>query len=249
MWYKVLTRDLYSAHGGDFDWFDYVGRPNKRAPHIRDVAICDRGYHATTDPMRWPVVGMRVFEAVVPGEPVETRDDKGVWPTMGIGAEHPELVPDWWHDVEAFVAELPRLPWLEPQGKPDPSWYVFDTYEMAQDAVSGKRRDIAWGKALDAAREAARVAMRGAARNAAWKAAWGLLRGVVFLVSQQIARGAGLDAALWTSILVCKGLPLAQEHIDHARARMDVWRRGYGVLCDASDVYGVEGTLYVYRKR
>lgn len=195
MWYKVLTSGLKSAHGGAFDWTEYVGS-GKRTPRVDDVALCERGYHATTDPMRWPVVGMRVFEAVVDGPPVERWGDKGVWGTMGLGAEHPELVPDWWHDVEAFVAELPTIPWMQPQGEPDPSWWVFET------------RVAAW----HAARVAAGVAALDASR----------------------------DAALWASVLVCQGLRLEQRHIDRARARMDVWRRGYGLLCD------VDGVLYVY---
>jgi hypothetical protein len=216
MWYKVLTSGLKSAHGGAFDWTEYVGS-GKRTPRVDDVALCERGYHATTDPMRWPVVGMRVFEAVVDGPPVERNGDKGVWPTLGLGAEHPELVPDWWHDVEAFVAELPTIPWMQPQGAPDPSWWVFET------------RDAAWDAAGDAAGDAARVATRVAAGDAAWVA------------PLDAGMDAGMDAALWALVLVCQGLPLAQHHIDHARARMDVWRRGYGLLGDW------DGALYVYR--
>ena len=55
------------------------------------------------------------------------------------------------------------------------------------------------------------------------------------------ALAAGRDAALMARVLVCEGLPLDPAHIAHARARWDVWTRGYGLLCD------VEGVLYVYR--
>jgi hypothetical protein len=86
----------------------------------------------------------------------------------------------------------------------------------------------AWVAAWTAACDAALVAGRDAARDVAGDAA---------LVA---ARDAAGDARLWSQVLVCDGLPLAQRHIDHARARMDVWRRGYGLLCD------VDGVLYVY---
>ena len=210
MWYKVLTSDLKSAHGGKFDWSEYVGQPDKRTPRIDNPEICRCGWHFTTAPMKWPVIGMRVFEAVTDGPPSASLKDKGVWPTGGLGSERPELVPDWWHDVEAFVAELPSWPWMQPQGDPDPSWEVLPTI------------DEAWVAARSAARWAGHHGM------AAWAAAW------------VAARDAAGDARLWSQVLVCDGLPLAQRHIDHARARMDVWRRGYGLLCD------VDGVLYVY---
>ena len=39
---------------------------------------------------------------------------------------------------------------------------------------------------------------------------------------------------------ICADLPIDQKHRDHVQARMEVWRRGYGVCCD------VDGVLYVY---
>jgi len=251
VWYKVLTRDLRSTHGGDFDWSEYVGRPKKRAPRVRDVVICRRGYHATTDPMQWPVIGMRVFEAIVRGKPVAMRDgkgvwsvggDKGVWPTMGLGAERPELVPDWWHDVEDFVAELPELPRLRPRGEPDSSWRVFDTWRVARDAA----RDAARNVAMDVARHTAWVAAEVAARDAGREEAQGIAQAVTLGEDLgrvgRAARRARWDAALWVSILVCKGLPLKQKYIDDAKRRMEVWWRGYGLCCD------IDGVLYVYRR-
>jgi hypothetical protein len=56
------------------------------------------------------------------------------------------------------------------------------------------------------------------------------------------AMDAAMAAALWARVLVCDGLPIAQKHIDHAAARMDVWRKGYGLYCD------VDGVLYVYER-
>jgi hypothetical protein len=43
-------------------------------------------------------------------------------------------------------------------------------------------------------------------------------------------------------LCVCGDLPVADDHILHAHARMNVWRRGWGLLCD------VNGVLYVYGK-
>lgn len=75
----------------------------------------------------------------------------------------------------------------------------------------------------EAAWNAARNAARSAARDAAWDAVW--------------------DAALYICVsYVCDGLPIEQGHIDHIRKRMDVWRHGYGVLCD------VDGVLYCYER-
>ncbi len=264
-WYKVLTSDLQSAHGGAFDWSGYVGQPTKRTPARKKVAICESGYHATIDPMRWAIVGMRVFEAVVDGDPIETQEDKGVWPTMGLGLERPELVPSWWHDVEAFVTELPTWPWMQPQGDPDPSWKVFPTSAEARDAARDAERnakrdvtldvvdavldakhctavnmachaswDVAGNVARDLAWAAARDAARDAAGDAAWDEAWDVARAAIC--------DASWDAALWAQVLVCSGLPLAQRHIEHARARMEVWRRGYGLLG------ALDGVLYVYER-
>ena len=79
---------------------------------------------------------------------------------------------------------------------------------------------------VDAA--AARAAAWDAARDAAWDAA------------RDAAWDAARDAALWARVLVCEGLPISQQHVDHAEARMNVWRKGYGLYCD------VNGVLYVY---
>jgi primosomal protein N' len=75
-----------------------------------------------------------------------------------------------------------------------------------------------WAAARDAARAAAGAAAGAAAWAAAWDAAW--------------------DAALYVQVKLTDGID--QKHIDHANARMDVWRKGYALYCD------VNGKLYVY---
>jgi len=249
-WYKVLTADLRSAHGGAFDWSEYVSHPNKRTPPIENVSICARGYHATTDPMQWAVIGMRVFEAVVDGEPAERMFDKGVWPTMRLGNECPEVVPAWWRRVEGFVAELPSIPWLCPQGDPGPEWRMFEPPEAARYAARCPVYDAAWSAVWGATRRAARdttlYSIWGTPRYAAWDAAsdgardvawdevWGATRRAVRDMTWDAARDivlrAAQDVELWARVLVCADLPLAQRLIDHARERMEVWRRGFWLL-------------------
>ena len=61
--------------------------------------------------------------------------------------------------------------------------------------------------------------------------------------TRNAARDAALDAALNACVcIICAGLPIGQQHIDHARRRWSVCEAGYGVLCD------VDGTLYCYRR-
>ncbi len=52
------------------------------------------------------------------------------------------------------------------------------------------------------------------------------------------ARAAAGVAALMAVVRVVDGLPLAQQHIDHAKLRWAVWQAGYGVFCDTVDEAG-----------
>lgn len=169
------------------------------------------------------------------GDKVLTNDLKGAH----------DGAPDWWRKVEAFVAELPSLPWLRPQGDPDPEWRVFETLDAAEAAARADAEDATQNVARATADAAAWNVAWGAARNAAMDAAWNAARDAALGAAHDAAGFAAWDAAwdavLWALVLVCDGLALDQRHIDHARARMDVWRRGYGLLCD------VNGALYVYR--
>ena len=63
---------------------------------------------------------------------------------------------------------------------------------------------------------------RDAARAAAWDAAW--------------------DAGLMARMEICYDLHIDAKHRRHAKARWDVWQRGYGLACD------IDGELYCYRK-
>ena len=130
--YKVILNKK-SCHGGTFDWTDYLpkgNRPGKWTPPD-DVSVCSFGYHLTTDPMQWPKVGMKVY--VAQGKPTnQILDDKSAHSSVRLLRDvTDEVVPQYWRDVEAFVASLADIPWMIPQGDPDPSWKVFETLTAA----------------------------------------------------------------------------------------------------------------------
>ena len=227
--YKVLDSENHSTHGGSLTWSvptrkdDGTFTPGEWHEVAGEVRACERGLHLTNNPMHWPKIGMRVYEAE--GDGASDTDGgnyrhKIAFQRARLIRPADDAVPEHWRKVEAFVVELPTLPWMQPDGNPDPAWQLFPTRDAA--------RDAAWGAAGEAARGAAGEAARGAAldaaRGAAWDAAWGAAGG----------------AALWARVLVCEGLPISQQHVDHAEARMNVWRKGYGLYCD------VNGVLYVY---
>lgn len=128
--------------------------------------------------------------------------------------------------IRDFLATLKTIPWLQPDG----------SLHDGQDGIRlYKTRDAAQTAARSAAEAAARSAARSATRSAAWFAARFAVR--------PAARDAAWDAVLYARIMyTCAGLPIAREHIEHVRKRMDVWRHGYGVLCD------VNGEMYCYER-
>ena len=130
--------------------------------------------------------------------------------------------PAWWRATVKFVASIKDVPWFNPQGEPDPTWRVFDTG--------------------DAARAAARDAARAAARDAAWDAARAAARDAAGATARDAAGDAARGAALMACIHITADLDVDEKHRAHARARWDVWCRGYGLA------YDVSGVLYVYKK-
>jgi hypothetical protein len=138
--------------------------------------------------------------------------------------------------IEEVVEEVKRIDYFDMHGEPDPDWNLTPapSWAAARDAARAAAGaaaraaagaaagaaawDAAWAAARDAARDAAGAAAGAAAWAAAWDAAW--------------------DAALYVQVKLTDGID--QKHIDHANARMDVWRKGYALYCD------VNGKLYVY---
>lgn len=243
--YKVLVNNE-SCHGGDFDWTPYLptgDKPGRWTPKIADVQVCESGWHLTTDPMRWPKVGMQVYKAKGKGK-AETRDDKTAYTSVRLIEPANHIIPDWWRTVEAFVAELPTIPWLTPQVDDLPDQIngipirLFDTMTAAWDADWDVARDAACTATWDVARAATREVAWYVARYAVWTEAWT----AAHAAARAATRAAARDASLVALVLVCDGLPLEAHHIAYAEARMHVWRLGYGVLCD------VDGALYCYRR-
>lgn len=83
-------------------------------------------------------------------------------------------------------------------------------------------------------RDAAKDAAEDAARDAALYSAWD--------VALYAAWDAARYACIFSGMLVCFGLNIELKHLIHLNARMEVWRKGYGLFCD------VEGVMYVYKK-
>jgi hypothetical protein len=63
---------------------------------------------------------------------------------------------------------------------------------------------------------------------AAWDAAWAA------------ARAAAWAATLYVRMLIASDLKLDPKYVKHIKARWNVWKKGYGLLCD------VKGVLHVY---
>ena len=205
----------------DFRWsLPKSGKPGKWAkinPET-ELEMCSTGFHLTTDPYgQWYKWGAVVYSAEGRGF-AGTQDDKSLFREARLLELQPR--PDWLTAAYTFVeTEIANVRWLKPDGDPDPVWKLFPTRDAASGAARGAAWDAAWGAARDAAWDAA----RGAARGAAWDA----------------ARDAELKVQ---TDFICDGLDIDQRHRDHAEARWNVWRKGYGLLCD------VDGVLYVYEK-
>jgi len=70
-YYKVISKENKSCHGGDFDWTPYLptgSKPGKWTPKIKDIEECSCGYHVTQYWNMWyKEEGCRIFECEVKG--------------------------------------------------------------------------------------------------------------------------------------------------------------------------------------
>ena len=235
--YKVLV-DGKSCHGGEMEW----SLPQKKAGRWvagdwhavdGDIKICERGLHLTTQPEKWLKVGCTTYLAEAK-DIVEEKEDKVVARSARLLSPVPN--PKWWDDAEKFIKEeIPNIPYFNPDGKPKKEWRVFPNRAAALDAALDAAMDAAWDAASDAARDAT--------RDAAWDAAWDAARDSALGAARDATRDAAWDAALFVAAeYICRGTKLARKHREHARKRMEVWRKGYGLLCD------VGGGLFVYER-
>jgi hypothetical protein len=266
-WYKVLV-DGKACHGGNMMWSlpvaDGVGGYVPGAWHVVDgpVEVCRRGLHLTSDPVAWMRTGAMIYRAEGAGEFSSDGSDKTAFALARLLAPAPDMIPEWWTAWLPFVRdEIPATPFFQPDGDPDPAWRLFagESWAAAEAAAWATARNAAWaaaryasqGAAWDAARgaarDAARAAARDAARDAARATAWHAARAAADAAARTAVRAAAWDAAEDAALyacteFVCADLPLGDTHRDHARARWNVWRKGYALVGD------VDGVLYVYAR-
>ena len=208
--YKVLVNHR-SAHGGTLTWSlptptDDDWQPGDWHTVAGEISVCTNGLHLTSDPTRWLKVGCEVYLAEGRGDR-QSRGDKTAFAEARLLRPAPEMVPEWWRQHERFVAELPRIPWCQPDGSPSPEWRLFTAPTLAE--------------------------ARAAARDAAWDAA-GAAAGAAAWAS---ARDAARDANLYTQVQhVCGDLDVEQRHRSHVEARWEVWRKGYCLFGDVDGV-------------
>ena len=215
-WSAILTRDRKVLWDRDITSHGYLIRKFKLA----DDKLADRDF-------------VRIEITPNPGKLASKK--KSDW-TLKI--DEPSTLPDWYANdtrgndkliwaewkhameqtlwvfnlskIEDLLNEIRGIQYLKQLGEPLPEWNL--TLRPTWNAAGDA--------AGDAARNAAWNAARNAARNAAWDAAW--------------------DAARYAVIAILPPETIDAKHIDHINARMEVWRRGYGLRCDAN------GKLYVY---
>ena len=235
--YKVLKNGK-SYNGGDFAY----SLPRKRGKGWQPsdwhecsgaIRVCSNGFHLTTEPWRWYEWGAQIYEAEGGGARDTNGDDKTAFQRVRL--LRPLPMPKWIVDAQDFIAKIPDTPWFKPDGNPSAEWKLFPDRDAAGDAA----RDAAW----NAAGAAARAIAGAAAEAAAWAAARAAARAIAWAAAWDAAGAAARAAALYTRVeFICAGLALEEKHREHARARWEVWAKGYGLLCD------VDGVLYVYEK-
>jgi hypothetical protein len=250
--FKVLI-DGKSCHGGDMKWSlpkKVKGKwvAGEWQTYEGDVKICEKGLHLTKERFNWYKWGCTAYEAEAK-DIVTWENDKCVAKSVRLIKEVPH--PKWWTDCEGWIATLKNIAWLKPDGKPKKEWLLFET-RVAAGVAAGVAARVAAGVAAraaagDAAWVAAGVAARAAAWDAAGDAAWVAARAAAGDAARAAAgvaaRAAAWDAALYSrGIFICDGLKLAEKHKTHIKKRMEVWKKGYGLLCD------VGGKLYCYKR-
>ncbi len=221
--YKILV-DGKSCHGGDLKW-SLPSKGKKGNWHTVDgnLKICSKGIHLTTKPFMWYKWGCTAYEAEAK-DIISWEEDKCVCRSVRLVKEIKH--PKWWTNTIGWIGTLKNIAWLKPDGKPNKEWRLFETRAAARDAA----RAAAWAAARDAAWAAAWAAARAAAGDAARDAAWAA------------AGDAARDAALQSRMILTSDLKVESKHRVHVQKRMEVWQKGYGLLCD------VGGVLYVYKK-
>ncbi len=248
------------------------GKPGKWHTVKGDLKICEKGIHLTTERFNWYKWGCTAYEAeakdIVEWEkdkcvarsvrllkevkhPKWWTDAEGWIATL---KDIAWLKPDGKPKKEWKLFETRAAAW---DAVGAAAWAAaWDAagaaaWDAARAAAWDAARAAAWAAARAAARDAARDAAGAAARDAAWAAAWDAARDAARAAARAAAGAAAWDAAgdaAWDAALyvqgefICADLKLAEKHRTRIRKRMEVWQKGYGLVCD------INGVLYCYKK-
>jgi hypothetical protein len=243
-YYKILVGGK-SCNGGSLKWSlpkqnsHGSWKPGRWHRVKGEPTMCRRGIHVVKDPyQQWWRWGADVYR-VETGPIVAEEQDKAL--TMSCRLLSVEAKPAWLIAAEQFVISIKDVPFFKPDGQPRSDWNLFTapTWAAARDAA----RDASWA----AARDAAWAASWAAAWAASWAAAWAASRaaaGAAAWDAAWAAAWAASRAAAWAASLMADVIvaELSGPHAEHAKARWEVWQKGYALLCD------VNGVLCVYAK-
>jgi len=157
-----------------------------------------------------------------------------------------KLISPWWLRVEKFIREIKKIKWLDNHEMINRRWRVFDDRYIAAETIYNISQengfDVAYAAVAKAVRRTARDNACYDAFEIAHDAARDAVRNVTsghaaYTTTSDAARDAGLLARF-----ILAEFDETDPNYQHAQARMDVWRAGYGLLCDK------DGALCVYRR-
>jgi len=166
--------------------------------------------------------------------------------------------------VGSFVTSLATFPWMTQQCEPSPEWHVFETrhdalyglHKLAFQVEDVDERAAVFAKGFNETFDAAfslaeSLGCLTESRDAffrVWSTTFDLVSRVVAASTEMdagtVACNAARDTSLWAMVLIVKDRGLAPQYVNHALSRMDVWWRGFGLLCDG----GKNNELFVYKR-
>jgi hypothetical protein len=151
--------------------------------------------------------------------------------------------------AEKFIEEVKKIKYFDFHGEIKKEWNV----SFGKNLIEAE--SAAWSAAGSAARSVAGSSAGSAAESAAWSmagssaesAAVSVAVSVAVSAARSSAESAGRSAA-WSmarsvaglAACILVGTRIEAKHRLHIESEMDVWRAGYGLVCD------VNGKLFVY---
>jgi len=121
----------------------------------------------------------------------------------------------------------------------------ISAYDSARTSAWYSARTSAWDSARNSTWVSAKDSARDSARVSAWISAKDSARVSAWYSAKDSARDSANDFGLKAQQIVVSDLDYRDKvkHERHVDARIEVWKKGYGLLCD------VNGVLYVYAKK